>query len=139
MQDWKLQPAQDLGMSLGQRLRSPRREIGLIETCAHMGWWAMVRTYLALCHRLTMHGREHLPKEPPFVMVGNHGSHLDALVLAAPLPWRLRDRIFPIAAGDTFFENAIQAAFAAGMINALPLWRRKVGPHGLNDLRRRLV
>ena len=83
MQDWKLEPARDLGMSLGERSRSLRRECGLIETAAHLGWWSLMRAYLRVGHRLTVHGREHLPSEPPFVLVANHTSHLDALVLAA--------------------------------------------------------
>ncbi len=139
MKEWKLEPAQDLGLPLGQRLRSLRRESGLLQTAAHLGWWAVVRTYLGGFHRLTIHGREHIPTQPPFIIVANHVSHLDALVLASPLPWNLRDRIFPIAAGDTFFDKPILAFVAAGMLNALPLWRKRVGPGALQELRRRLL
>ncbi|HKJ07864.1 MAG TPA: AMP-binding protein [Gammaproteobacteria bacterium] len=34
---------------------------------------------------LTVRGREHLPKERPFVLVANHSSYLDAVVLTAVL------------------------------------------------------
>lgn len=139
MEDWKLRPASDLGMPLGQRLRSPRRESGLIETAAHLGWWSLVQTYLRFYHRLRIDGIEHLLTRPPFVMVGNHASHLDALIMASPFPWRIRDRVFPVAAGDTFFESPLLTMFAAGMINALPVWRRKVGSKGLQELRHRLL
>src|SRR5262249_7855483 len=54
-------------------------------------------------------------------------------------PWWQRDRIFPIAAGDVFFETPVLAAFAAGMLNALPLWRKKCGPHEMPTLRKRLL
>ncbi|HVR75256.1 MAG TPA: lysophospholipid acyltransferase family protein [Planctomycetota bacterium] len=84
-------------------------------------------------------GREHIPAAPPFVIIANHASHLDALILAAPLPMRHRDRIFPIAAGDTFFETPLLTAFAALLLNALPMWRRRCGRHAMDDLRRRLV
>jgi 1-acyl-sn-glycerol-3-phosphate acyltransferase len=139
METWKLEPAHDLGLSPQARFKSVRRESGLIETGLHVAWWSLVRLYLAGWHRLEIRGREHLPSKPPFVLVANHASHLDALVLAAPFPWRLRDRIFPIAAGDTFFENATTAAFAATMLNALPLWRKHCGPHAMQELRERLV
>ena len=139
MDEWKLQPARDLGLSLGERWRSLRRESGLIETAAHVLAWTIVQPYLAVCHRLAIHGREHLPAEPPFVLVANHASHLDALVLASSLPWWMRDRVFPIAAGDTFFETPVVAAFAAGVLNALPMWRRRRGPHALEQLRQRLL
>lgn len=137
MQDWKLEPARDLGLDLGDRLRSYRREAGLVESVAHLVWWNLVHGYLRLCHHLKVDGV--LPTEPPFVLIANHQSHLDALVLAAPLPARLRDRIFPIAAGDTFFSSGGKAIFAAGLLNALPMWRGKCVSHALQELRHRLV
>jgi hypothetical protein len=126
MEKWRLEPARDLGVPLGKSLRSLQRESGLVTVIARLGWWSTVRAYLALGHRLSIRGREHLPVAPPFVIVANHTSHLDALVLAAALPRRLWDRVFPIAAGDTFFETPLLAAFAAVGLNSLPMGRRLV-------------
>lgn len=139
MEQWDLQPARDLGLPPGERLSSLQRESGLISTGAHLAWWFAVRSYLALWHRLAISGQKHIPTRPPFVLVANHTSHLDALVLAAPLPWRLRDRIFPIAAGDVFFRTPLVSAFSVGLLNALPMWRKKCGPHALGQLRQRLL
>lgn len=139
MEQWDLKPARDLGKSLDERNRDLARESGLLFTATHLAWWAYVRFYLACWHRLRVEGREKIPRELPFVLVANHSSHLDAMVLASPLPMRLRDRIFPIAAGDVFFETPLVSAFAASMINALPMWRRKAGRHALDQLRERLV
>lgn len=139
MQDWNLQPARDLGMPAGERLRSLHRENGLLSTGMHLAWWSLLRCYLGIWHRLSISGRQHIPTKPPFLLVANHTSHLDALVLATPLPWRLRDHIFPIAAGDVFFQTPLASAFAAGMLNALPMWRKKCGSHALEQLRRRLL
>lgn len=139
MDDWKLDPAHDLGLPLKERTRSLRREAGLVETILHAAWWAAVRAYLVVYHRLQITGLEHLPVAPPFILVANHASHLDALVLASPLPARIRDRVFPIAAGDTFFETPATAIFAAFILNALPIWRKNCGPHALHELRDRLV
>lgn len=139
MEPWKLEPARDHGLPLGERLRSLKREAGLLESAAHQGWWTLVHTYLRLCHRFKVRGRRNLPKKPPYVLVANHASHLDALVMAAPMPWYLRDRVFPIAAGDTFFETPMVSAFAALVLNALPMWRKKCGAHALEQLRERLV
>src|ERR1043166_6361677 len=129
MNDWKLEPAHDLGLPLKERTRSLRREAGLAETLLHWASWSVIRNFLALYHRLEITGREHVPASPPFVLVANHASHLDALVLASPLPARIRDRVFPIAAGDTFFETPAAAVFAAFILNALPIWRKNCGPH----------
>jgi len=139
MDDWEYKPAGDLGLSHEEAFKSLKRESGLIASALHWGWWSFVRTYLTVWHRLTVEGREHLPTKPPFVLVANHSSHLDALVLAAPLDWRIRDQIFPIAAGDVFFTGPAISAFAALMLNALPMWRKKCGPHALKELKQRLV
>ncbi len=139
MEDWKLEPAHDLGLPMTERLRSLRRESGLVETIGHHGFWASVRAYLKSWHRLRIEGRENLPAEGPFVLAANHSSHLDALVLASCVPARLRDNVFPIAAGDTFFNTPVNAIFAAGFLNALPMWRKHAGPQAMRELRQRLV
>lgn len=136
---WDLQPARDLGLSLGQRWQSLHRESGLIETALHLTWWSLVKGYFKAFHRLAIVGGDKIPPAPPFVLVSNHVSHLDALVMGCPLPWRHRDRCFAVAAGDTFFEAPVTAAFAAGVLNALPIWRKKCGPQALKEFRRRLL
>jgi 1-acyl-sn-glycerol-3-phosphate acyltransferase len=120
-------------------MRSLKRESGLIDRTARLAWWSAVRVYFVVAHRLRVKGREHLPTRPPFVIVANHSSHLDAIVLAAAMPGRLWNCVFPIAAGDTFFETPVTAAFAAGLLNALPMWRRNCGSHAMRELRERLV
>jgi 1-acyl-sn-glycerol-3-phosphate acyltransferase len=139
MEEWKYQPAKDLGQPFGQRLKSLKRESGLVGTLFHVVWWGLVRCYLRVFHRYRVRGREHLPKEPPFLLVANHASHLDVLVLAALCPYRIRDRVFPIAAGDTFFEKLPVATFAAYALNALPLWRKRCHPRDLEAMRTRLL
>ncbi|HKS17310.1 MAG TPA: lysophospholipid acyltransferase family protein [Planctomycetota bacterium] len=139
MEEWSYRPAADLGLPFRERLRSLRREGGLVDPAARAAWWAAVKAYLKICHRLVVRGSEHLPRRLPFVMVSNHASHLDALILGSALPWFLRERVHPLAAGDTFFESLPMSAFAAFAMNALPLWRRNCDPRDLEALRRRLV
>jgi 1-acyl-sn-glycerol-3-phosphate acyltransferase len=104
MEDWKLEPAHDLGLRGMARYRSTRREGGLIESTVRLAWWALLRGVFRTWNRLQVCGREHLPSRPPFILVANHASHLDALVLTAALPLRWRDQTFPMAASDVFFE-----------------------------------
>jgi 1-acyl-sn-glycerol-3-phosphate acyltransferase len=139
MEAWTYRPARDLALAPLERWRSVGREDGLTEALVHRGWWSLVCLYLRTVHRLRVTGREHLPERPPFVVVANHASHLDALVLAAALPRRLRQSALPIAAGDFFFEAPAMAAFAAYCLNALPLWRRRAGRHAMEELRGRLT
>ena len=137
--DWTYTPARDLGQGELERLKSTSREPGLLSSTAHSlachGLSAYFRTY----HRLRVEGRAMLPAKPPFVVIANHASHLDALVLAASLPRRLRACTYPISAGDVFFESIATSALTSMFINALPLWRKKVTRHALEDLRQRLL
>jgi 1-acyl-sn-glycerol-3-phosphate acyltransferase len=137
--DWKLQPARDLDQAGMARYRNPRREHGLVSSGLRLLWWAGVRLLLGVRNRLEVHGRRRLPQTGPVVLVANHASHLDALVIGCALPLGLRDRLFPLAAGDVFFETPAVAAFAAHVLNALPVWRRNAGRHGLKELRARLL
>jgi 1-acyl-sn-glycerol-3-phosphate acyltransferase len=139
MEEWQYKPAQDLGMSEAERLRSVKRESGLVGFIGRTLWWWWVRGVLQLTEKIEVSGVEHLPTSAPFVIVANHSSHLDVLVLATALPIRLRNCVFPLAAGDTFFETPAVAAFATNMMNALPMWRKNCGHHALDTLRNRLV
>jgi len=138
MEPWNLQPAHDTGLTPSERFRSVRREKGLLESLTHHACFSLIRSYFAIAHRLTIVGREKLPVHGPFVLAANHCSHLDALVLGAALAPRHRERAFPIAAGDVFFQSDVISTFSAIVLNALPMWRKNCGPHALADLRRRL-
>lgn len=137
-EQWDLTPATDLNLPVGERLRSLGRERGLLGTMTGFLWWSFVGTYMKLYHRLRIFGRDRLPMTAPFLLVSNHASHLDVMLLASVLPRRLRHCVYPIAAGDTFFESPVTASFAAIILNALPMWRRKAGSHALRQLRHRL-
>ena len=138
MEPWQLQPARDTGLTPAERFRSVRRESGLLESVAQQACFSVLRIYFAIAHRLTISGREKLPAHGPFVLAANHCSHLDALVLGAALRPRHRERAFPIAAGDVFFQTTAVSVFSAIMLNALPMWRKNCGPHALAELRRKL-
>ena len=138
MTDWELRPARDHGLSPGERLRSHGRERGLGGATTAVAWRRLVWLYLRLVHRFRVTGRDRLPP-PPFVVVANHGSHLDALAVSAGLPWQVARRAYALAAGDTFFTSTAAAAFAAYAVNALPVWRRRTTAADLDGMRRRLT
>jgi 1-acyl-sn-glycerol-3-phosphate acyltransferase len=138
MEPWEFQPARDTGLTPGERFRSVRRESGLLESFVHHACFSLLRSYFATAHRLKISGRDKLPPHRPFVLAANHCSHLDALILGAALTPRHRERAFPIAAGDVFFQTKAVSVFSAIMLNALPMWRKNCGPHALADLRSKL-
>src|SRR5262245_29607042 len=138
MEPWKLQPARDTGLTPVERFRSVRRESGLLESLAQQACFSILRFYLAIAHRLTSGGPERLPVRGRSVLAANHCSHREPLVSRAALRPRHRERAFPIAAGDVFFQTAAVSVFSAIMLNALPMWRKNCGPHALAELRRKL-
>lgn len=139
MNEWHYEPAADLELTSAVRWRDHRREGGLVSATARTCWWSAVRSMLKVVHRLEVQGRDSIPQSPSFVLVANHASHLDALVLAAALPPRFRNQLFPLAAGDVFFETPARSAFSAGVLNALPVWRKNCGARAIRDLRQRLL
>jgi 1-acyl-sn-glycerol-3-phosphate acyltransferase len=138
MPDWQYKPASDHALPPLQRLRSERREPGFLSRWTHFLSVRGLRLWMRVYNRLQVVGAENLPRETPFIVVSNHSSHIDALVIAAILPREVLGDTFPIAAGDVFFDVPAIAAFASTVINALPMWRKKVGRHALDDLKARL-
>src|SRR5262245_39608015 len=102
MDPWTYEPARDLGLPPVERARSLRRAAGLVSTAAHLSWHLSAQAFFTRYPRRSVDACYSIPVWPPFVMIANHTSHLDALVLASVLPWRLCDRLFPVAAGDDF-------------------------------------
>jgi 1-acyl-sn-glycerol-3-phosphate acyltransferase len=139
MEEWRFEPAHDFGLSAEQRRLSLRREVGLESAISCFLWRSITRVYLAIAHRLKIRGRENLPERAPFILVANHASHLDAIILGGILPLRFVGAVFPIAAGDTFFTKRASSIFATAFMNALPIWRKNCGAHSLEDLRERLL
>jgi 1-acyl-sn-glycerol-3-phosphate acyltransferase len=141
MEAWQYECAADLGLTGTKRLCSIRRESGIAASGLRFLWHFLVKVVLRIWNRFEICGLENLPSQPPFVIVANHSSHLDAVVLASALSWRWRDHISPLAAGDYFFDSLPVAGFAAGVLNSLPIWRERLHGqrHQLADLRDRLI
>lgn len=139
MTDWIFHTARDFELHGIERHRSLVRENGLAASVARLGWWCGLRVVLPLWLQLRVTGREHLPTKPPFVLIANHTSHLDALILASLLRAAWRDQVFPVAASDTFFEKRLSAAFADWFLNALAIRRCCARTHDLDEMRRKLT
>ncbi|MEM1098830.1 MAG: lysophospholipid acyltransferase family protein [Planctomycetota bacterium] len=139
MRDFEYEPASDVKVPVNERPTSVLREPGLLCAATHRVTQRIVRLYLRFAHGLTSQGKEHLPENPPCIVVANHTSHLDALALIAALTKSWGCSVYPLAAGDVFFESPARASMAGLLINALPVDRKAGGRHAIHDLRHRLV
>src|SRR5947209_4032050 len=97
-----------------------------------------VRWWLRVYDRLTIVGRQNLPRDRSFVLVANHASHLDTLCLLAALPLGQLHRAFPAAAKDYFCVNALRTLLAKVVVNALPFDRHVAPWQSLSECARLL-
>jgi 1-acyl-sn-glycerol-3-phosphate acyltransferase len=139
LKDWQHIPARDQELTLLESLTSTRRESGLLFRTSHYITWSVLKAYLRLAHGFSVTGQQNIPSGGPFILIANHSSHLDTIALAAALPSRLRSKVIPIAAGDTFFSSTSKSLLTSISFNALPMWRKTGSNHALQELRSRLL
>ena len=65
-----------------------------------------------------------LPKDGPALLIANHNSHLDTMVLISLLPPNILHKVQPVAAADYFLKNKFMAWFALNIIGILPIERQ---------------
>jgi len=78
---------------------------------------AYALTWLLLGFRVT--GREHLPRQAPFLLCPNHQSYLDAFLLVGALPFHTFRNLFFVGASEYFATPLM--AWVARRINVVPV------------------
>jgi 1-acyl-sn-glycerol-3-phosphate acyltransferase len=74
-----------------------------------------------------MVGRERLPLRGPAILVANHASHMDTLLLLTMYPSKALDRVRPAAAADYFLKGRLMSWFSQRVLNIVPVARDRVG------------
>jgi 1-acyl-sn-glycerol-3-phosphate acyltransferase len=76
--------------------------------------------------RLKVIGDFHLihKHHPRLLVISNHTSHLDALSIAASIPYRYWLNLYMAAAKDYFFSNPLTTYFSQHCLGAIPIDRK---------------
>jgi len=72
---------------------------------------------------LNIRGRNNLPLAGPAIIVANHNSHLDTMVLMSLYPLSMLHKIRPVAAADYFMSSRLLKWFSITGVGIIPLDR----------------
>lgn len=78
---------------------------------------------------LNIRHTERLPRFGPAIIVANHNSHLDTLVLMSLFPLRQIPQLRPVAAADYFLKNRFIAWFSTHIMRIIPIERQRIPGH----------
>lgn len=83
----------------------------------------IVKPFVLVFLGLNIRHHERLPKSGPAVLVANHNSHLDTIVLMSLFSSKLRNKLRPVAAADYFLKNPLLSWFSTKIIGIIPFKR----------------
>ncbi len=83
-----------------------------------------VRIYFKYRHNLIISGYNPLGERQPFIIIANHSSHLDTLLLFSCFPFCKINNIRAVAALDYFFAHTITKVLGHLFCNIIPINRK---------------
>jgi 1-acyl-sn-glycerol-3-phosphate acyltransferase len=83
-----------------------------------------IRPLAAIVLGMNLRHRNRLPEQGPAIIIANHNSHLDTVVLLSLFPLRTVAKVHPVAAEDYFLANRFLAWFSTKLIGIIPFKRK---------------
>lgn len=85
--------------------------------------WVVARHVQRLCDPLEVVGLEHFSRVTTPLIIANHISHFDTLIVLSILPNHLYSRTAVAAAADRFYTQKLKSAWYSLRYNAFPITR----------------
>lgn len=87
-------------------------------------WFLLiVKPVVLLVIGLGVRNHKELLASTPAIIVANHNSHLDTMVLMSLFPMNMLRQLRPVAAADYFLKNKLLSWFAIKIIGIIPIER----------------
>ncbi|MEP3045982.1 MAG: lysophospholipid acyltransferase family protein [Roseibium sp.] len=87
-------------------------------------FYTLVKIVVLFLLGLNVRRKELLPTTGPAIIVANHNSHLDTMVLMALMPLSKLKDIKPVAAADYFFSSPWKAWVSEHVLGIIPVERK---------------
>lgn len=85
----------------------------------------IIKPILLIVVGLNIRNQQKLPLKGPQIIIANHNSHLDTMVLMSLFPAKMLSQVHPVAAGDYFLKNTFLAWFSLKIIGIIPIQRKR--------------
>ena len=89
----------------------------------HLFYFLVIRPLATIVLGFNIRRKSLLPDKGPCIIVSNHNSHLDTVVLMTLFPIQLLTRIKPVAAADYFLKNPMITWFSTKVMGIIPIKR----------------
>ncbi len=96
-----------------------------VRICRFLFFSFIVRPVLFLLLGVHIRGRELLPSDGPAILIANHNSHLDTVMLMMAVPGSAFNKLRPVAAADYWLKNGFLRWFSRNIIRIIPIHRSK--------------
>ncbi len=97
----------------------------LARICRFVWFNLFIRPLVFLYLGVNIRRRNLLPRQGPAILVANHNSHLDTMLLMIACPSSLFPVLRPVAAADYFLATKFRAWFSNNVLKIVPIWRNK--------------
>ncbi len=84
----------------------------------------IVRPIVLVVAGVSLQGKEHLPKKGAAILVANHNSHLDTMVIMSLFSLKTLERVRPIGAWDYFCNKPYKQWLSKHLLDLIALKRR---------------